>query len=62
VGNYVGDDKGGDEMLAIRIDDFLQEEWGGTATELCNTTCPICLTLLVQYTISIIILIKYLQF
>ena len=36
VGNHVDDDKGDDEMLAILVDDFLQEEWSGTATELCN--------------------------
>ena len=37
VGNHVDDeDNNDDDILAILIDDFLQDEWSGTATELCN--------------------------
>jgi hypothetical protein len=34
VGNHQDSEDNGD-MLAILIDDFLQDEWSGTATELC---------------------------
>jgi hypothetical protein len=35
IGNHLDDDDGGD-ALAVLLDDFLQEGWSGTATELCN--------------------------
>jgi hypothetical protein len=35
IGNHLDTDDAGD-TLAILIDDFLQDEWSGTATELCN--------------------------
>ena len=34
VGNHIDGDET-EDALAILIDDFLKEEWGGTATELC---------------------------
>ena len=36
IGNNVEDEGGDDDILAILVDDFLQDEWSGTATELCN--------------------------
>ena len=36
VGNHADTEDGDDDILAILVDDFLQEEWSGTATELCN--------------------------
>ena len=35
MGNYSGEDDS-DEDLAILLDDFLSDEWSGTATELCS--------------------------
>jgi hypothetical protein len=34
VGNHSDDDDG--DMLAVIVDDFLKDEWSGTATDLCN--------------------------
>ena len=35
VGNY-SDDDSNEDVLPILLDDFLQDEWNGTATELCG--------------------------
>jgi len=35
VGNY-SDEDDSNEDLAILLDDFLSDEWSGTATELCS--------------------------
>ena len=36
IGNHTEDEDDAGDILAILVDDFLQEEWSGTATELCN--------------------------
>ena len=35
IGNHLGDSDD-EDSLAILLDDFLQDEWSGTSTELCN--------------------------
>jgi len=36
MGNYSSDEDDGGDDLAILLDDFLQDNWSGTATELCD--------------------------